>query len=75
MPELFSLLILACPVVMGAMMWLMMRSSKRGSATSAATPEPLRSDAQLVAMRAELDQLHAELRRRRDASAYVTDRQ
>ena len=53
MSELFySLAILACPVGMGLMMWFMMR----GMNTPAAAPA---QDAELVQMRAEIDQPRA----------------
>jgi hypothetical protein len=54
MPELFySLAILACPVGMGVMMWLMMRGNGHGQPAVAA------DDAELARMRAEIDQLRA----------------
>jgi hypothetical protein len=61
-PELFySLAVLACPVGMGLMMWLMMRGNKsHGQARSG-------SDAEIAALRAQLDQLRA-AQRDRDAA-------
>ena len=54
MSELFySLAILACPVGMGLMMWFMMRGMNKAPAAAPA------HDAELVQMRAEIDQLRA----------------
>ena len=55
MSELFHLLaLLACPVGMGAMMWMMSRG--HGSA-----PQPAEDkEAELAGLRAEIDQLRAE---------------
>jgi hypothetical protein len=54
MSELFySLAILACPVGMGLMMWFMMRGMNKAPAAAPA------QDAELVQMRAEIDQLRA----------------
>lgn len=49
---LYGLAILACPVGMGAMMWLMMRAGKKptDSATSSET-----SERELARLRADLD--------------------
>lgn len=52
---LLSLVILACPVVMGLMMWMMMRG---GNSQTAQQPQP-QSD-EIVRLRAEVDQLRAE---------------
>lgn len=53
MPDLFrTLAVLACPIGMGAMMWLMMRGMKKD-------PVPAVPDAELVSLRAEIDQLRA----------------
>lgn len=51
---LYALALLACPVGMGLMMWFMMRGSK----SSPAQEKPL-DDAELVKLRAEVDQLRA----------------
>ena len=64
--DLYGLAALACPVGMGAMMWLMMRGSRHGQQVGVPTV-PLRSpasgdlerDAELARMRAEIDQLRA----------------
>ena len=59
MSELFyGLALLACPVGMGAMMWIMMRGSK-----SAPAPQQDTSG-ELTRMRAEIDQLRAAQRDR-----------
>ena len=53
---LLGLLVLACPVGMGAMMWMMMRGSRNPGSGS----QPDQSAAQEVArLRAEVDQLRA----------------
>ncbi len=60
-PELlYSLALLACPVGMGLMMWMMMRGKGQGSAGSADT---LNAD-EVTRLRAEVDQLRC---RQRDA--------
>lgn len=51
---LYALALLACPVGMGLMMWLMMRGSK----SSPAQETPL-DEAEMVKLRAEVDQLRA----------------
>ncbi len=54
MPEsLYALALLACPLGMGAMMWLMMRGNRSSEVTGAA------EQAELTAMRARIDQLEA----------------
>lgn len=58
----YALALLACPVGMGLMMWFMMRGGKH---STPAPPQPSTSDAELVALRAEVDQLRAEQRDRR----------
>ncbi len=58
MSQLFSgLAVLACPVGMGLMMWMMMRGGKSTNQTPPA-------DAQVTRLRAELDQLKAAQRDR-----------
>ena len=56
----YYLLALACPVGMGAMMWLMMRGGK-SPAKASDTPQPivLRPDqqAELARLRVEIDEL------------------
>lgn len=55
MPEsLYPLVILACPVGMGVMMWLMMRGNKT-SPTGVA--DPTQNQAELDRMQAEINQL------------------
>ena len=63
---LLTLALLACPVGMGLMMWFMMRGSK--SAPPAAT-EHNGGSAEVVALRAELDQLQAQMRETGSAPA------
>lgn len=53
---LYSLALLACPVGMGLMMWLMMRGMKKGNEGKPASPA---LDAELAKLRAEADQLRA----------------
>ncbi len=58
MSELFyGLALLACPVGMGAMMWMMMRGGSRSAPEQDASAE-------LTRMRAEIDQLRAAQRDR-----------
>jgi len=58
MPEsLYVLALLACPVGMGAMMWMMMRGESKPSAS-----EGTRQQSQLVDLQAQVDQLQAEKR-------------
>ena len=52
---LFALVLLACPVGMGLMMWFMMRGKKDSSPSF---PLPA-TDAELTRLRAEVDQLRA----------------
>ena len=64
--SLYALAVLACPVGMGAMMWFMMRGGKQPAPPAPAAPaQPSSGDAELVALRAEVDQLRAEQRERR----------
>ncbi|MDQ6753462.1 MAG: hypothetical protein M3017_08665 [Actinomycetota bacterium] len=51
----FTLAVLACPLGMGAMMWLMMRSNKKPAGDST----PPASETELAQLRAELDALRA----------------
>jgi uncharacterized protein HemX len=57
--SLYALALLACPLGMGAMMWMMMRGQHK-----TADPDAASKQAELTALRAQLDQLQAE---RRDA--------
>jgi hypothetical protein len=50
---LYLLVLLACPIGMGAMMWMMTRG--HGS-----RPQPAEDQAALAGLRAEIDQLRAE---------------
>ncbi|MGH2598943.1 MAG: hypothetical protein ACRDJ9_06105 [Dehalococcoidia bacterium] len=66
MPEAFySLALLACPIGMGLVMWLMMRGNKSQDQAQQTTPSGM--DAEVAALRAELDQLRA-TQRDRDAA-------
>lgn len=58
-----ALAVLACPVGMVLMMWLMMRDRNRPAPPqNGAGPSP--ADAEIAGLRAELDQLRAETRHR-----------
>jgi ABC-type nickel/cobalt efflux system permease component RcnA len=52
--QLYPLALLACPLVMGLMMWMMMRSHKQQAPKGTAD-----SDNELARLRAEVDQLNA----------------
>lgn len=52
----YLLAVLACPVSMGVMMWLMMRPGKK-HAENEMTPQA--SDAEMARLRTELDELRA----------------
>lgn len=60
MPEsLYALALLACPLGMGAMMWMMMR----GQGKHGTTQDPnLSKQAELVGLQAQIDQLRAQQR-------------
>lgn len=70
MDALYALAVLACPVGMGVMMWVMMRGGKSHDQPTQGTSA---ADAEVAAMRAELDQLRAE-QRDRATDAQPTDR-
>lgn len=58
MPEsLYALALLACPLGMGAMMWMMMRGKKEPAASQDADTR-----AEVAALRAQIDQLEAQTR-------------
>lgn len=61
---LYSLAILACPVGMGLMMWMMMRSGKKQPSQPQEGTGPSQTDVELTRLRAELDQLRSEARDR-----------
>ena len=62
MPEsLYALALLACPVGMGAMMWMMMRGNKAQPDDA----DPSAKRAELTGLRAQIDQLQAERDRSR----------
>lgn len=54
---LYPLALLACPLGMGAMMWMMMRGSKSTGTVAAASTSS--SADELTRLRAEVDQLRA----------------
>ncbi|MBA2638474.1 MAG: hypothetical protein H0U77_00445 [Nocardioidaceae bacterium] len=65
MPDAFyAVAVLACPVGMGLMMWFMMRGGKRSGVSIPAERSVHRSgsDAEVAALRAEVDQLRAQHR-------------
>ncbi|MET9831716.1 hypothetical protein ABZ508_09885 [Streptomyces lavendulocolor] len=67
MSQLLTVLpLLACPLVMGAMMWFMNRSRKAETYTAegASAPDPRRKE--LEALRAEVDALRARVGREPD---------
>jgi hypothetical protein len=55
--QLYPLALLACPLAMVAMMWMMMRGSKHQ-----APSRPQESEDEVARLRAEVDQLRAEQR-------------
>ncbi len=55
---LLGLAVLACPVGMGLMMWMMMRGSRSASGTTEATNSG--GEQQLGQLRAEIEQLKAD---------------
>lgn len=62
--SLYLLALLACPVGMGLMMWMMMRMQGPSGAAAPESPAETTVDKQgeLVRLRAEIDQLRAERR-------------
>ncbi len=77
MPEvsLYTLALLACPVGMGVMMWMMMRgknsqpAEESGKKSQPAEESTAHKQAELVRMQAEIDQLRAADRDRKGADA------
>lgn len=68
MPEsLYPLAFLACPVGMGAMMWLMMRGNKSVPAGGA---DSAKKQGELDRMQAEIDQLRAATQDRASTSGH-----
>ena len=62
--SLYAVALLACPVGMGLMMWFMMRGGK--NAAPATPPLQPTRDPEFAQLRAEIDQLCAAQRARRD---------
>lgn len=70
MPEsLYALALLACPLGMGAMMWMMMRGKKEPAA-----PQDGAKQAEVAALRAQIDQLEAQARGRQGVSSGTPER-
>ena len=63
---LYGLVILACPIGMGLMMWLMMRGRKSGAVET--SPADSRDVTELAQLRAEVDRLKAADRSRGTAA-------
>ncbi len=55
--SLAPLVLLACPIVMGTMMWMMMRGQDKTE-----QPDPAAKQAELAALQAQIDQLQAQQR-------------
>jgi hypothetical protein len=68
MPELslYALALLACPVIMGGMMWMMMRG---GNKQQPADAETANKQAELTRLQAQVDQMQADRDHRRDEAA------
>ena len=62
--SLYLLVLLACPVGMGLMMWMMMKMQGPSASGAAESPAETSVDkqAELIKLRAEIDQLRAERR-------------
>ncbi|QUW85514.1 hypothetical protein SMIR_41315 (plasmid) [Streptomyces mirabilis] len=58
---LYLLPVLACPLGMGAVMWFMMRSGRKGSAPKE-SPAPGRTETDLAELRVEVEALQARTR-------------
>ncbi len=67
MPELSYLALLACPVGMGLMMWMMMRGESKQEPTAA---DAVNKQAELTQLQAQIDQLKAEHDNRRTQAAH-----
>ena len=62
-----SLILLACPVGMGLMMWFMMKGQRAGSTARTPTTPP-----SVEVLRAERDRIDAELRSHEPAQSTIT---
>lgn len=60
--SLAPLALLACPIGMGVMMWMMMRGRDKSTPSDPATKQ-----AELIALQAQIDQLQAQQRDSRQA--------
>jgi hypothetical protein len=62
--SLYLLALLACPVGMGLMMWMMMKMQRPSASATAESPAEttVGKQAELIKLRAEIDQLRAERR-------------
>ena len=60
----YALAVLACPIGMGAMMWFMARSGRSRAAAPGGDPQ----EQDLAALRAEVDQLRAQVADQRAAA-------
>jgi len=56
---LYGVAVLACPIGMGLMMWMMMRVQRRDTSGSTASSAPTDRAAEIVALRGEIAQLKA----------------
>jgi hypothetical protein len=62
---LYGVAVLACPVGMGLMMWMMMRGQRTSGADTAGAKAGEPSSQQVAALRAEIDQLKSDRAARR----------
>lgn len=69
MPEsLYALALLACPLGMGVMMWVMMRGNKQ----QPPAPDTATKQAELAGLQAQIDQLQAQRDHERSNAATET---
>ena len=69
MDMLFALALLACPLGMGAMMWMMMRGNNHGSGSHSGPA----GDDEVTRLQAEVDQLHAAQREAETGGTHGAD--